>query len=61
MNELERAKHELRMQIATLQQFLRDRSEAMTEQQKNGVLDKLGVLFDYLRQVEEFEKNQKGQ
>lgn len=32
MNELERAKHELRMQIATLQQFLRDRSEAMTEQ-----------------------------
>ena len=56
MNELEIAKHQLRMEMAALRQFLRDRSEAMTNEEKNGVLDKLGVLADYLRAIEEYEK-----
>ena len=56
MNELEIAKHQLRMEMAALRQFLRNRSEAMTNEEKNGVLDKLGVLVNYLRAIEDYEK-----
>lgn len=43
---------EIRMQLATHRQFLRDASDRMTEAEKNGVLDKMLRLQRVLAELE---------
>lgn len=42
----------LRMQLATLRQLLRDASETMTEQEINTVLDRISLILKVLESLE---------
>lgn len=55
MNQLQQIKHNLRMKNAALRQFLRDRSDEMTEEERDQVLDELNRNLEALKAIEEFE------
>jgi hypothetical protein len=43
----------LRMQLAALKQALRDQGEALTEEEKNQILDRIAELLKIIRGLED--------
>lgn len=56
MNELERIKQNVRMKLAALRQFLRDRSEYLTETERDEILDEMNKYLTLIEEIEKLEK-----
>ncbi len=58
INELQQIKFNLQMKNAALRQFLRDRSEELTEDERDEILDELNRNLAIIKELEKLERGQ---
>jgi len=58
MNELQQIKFNLQMKNAALRQFLRDRAEELTEDERDEILDELNRNLTIIKELEKLERGQ---
>lgn len=58
MNELQQIKFNLQMKNAALRQFLRDRAEELTEDERDEILDELNRNLAIIKELEKLERGQ---
>lgn len=56
MTELARIKYNIGMKLAVLRQFLRDRSDQLTESERDEILDEMNKYLTIIEEIEKLEK-----